>query len=585
MSDETKRPKAQKLPSGNYRIQVRDPLDPSKKISIVEPTESLCIARAERYRNMRGDLRHGGLQIGDALQKREQLRNGRAMTAREVWQEYVATFPEARVRAIAGQWDRHFAHHFDRAACFELTAAKMGAWEKWMGTRKVERMSGKQKPLGAQTIKTVFALLRSAYNRQVKQKRMAEVPWGEWRPSGHFGAPAQEREALRSADEVAALLHVAAAHDERLRAWGTFSDLWARLVVLIFCGLRQGELGGLGWDDLRTVGGLVTLWVRHQVRAGWKKDHPEWERPLDVPKRGSKGMMRVHAVCVAALETHRIYLLSKDSYRPNGPIFPKPGTSEWRTDETVVKPERIRELVRETGLPIDVDRFVTHSTRHTFATLEALGSGDLASTAARTRHADPKQLMQYMHRAGRGLPAPAIPHIETRAPSAATVEDMPAPVDLLALTSERATELEDDKRDAAALATLLRPLGPSFDGAAADEVSPMEAADAGASDLERWWRRWVEGGRKTVRPKEVTEQAQAAYTRAWVAATRAGRGAAAAKACGMRAKNAYLGAWGRMARRLGEAPERTGGPKGLRRAEPRDDATGAEVIPLFGPAR
>lgn len=574
--------KVQKLPSGSYRIQVRDPLNPSKKISIVEATESKCIERAQQYRDMRGDLKHGVSSVSEALVRREALKVGRTLTAKEIWEDYVGTFPPERRAAIQGTWARHFGP-FETLNAFELTAERMGKWEQWAGSRKIERMGGQKTQIGAATVKTAFALLRAAYMRKVKEKAIAAVPWEMWRPTGRFGAATREREALRSVDEVAALLHVAAQHDERLRLWGKYSDIWARVAVLIFCGLRQGELGGLGWDDLRAVHGpeghMVTLSVRHQVRAKWKHHHPDWTRPRDVPKRGSRGIMRVHESCVRVFDEHRAYLISLGCYRPDGPIFPVPGTSNWREDETIVKPERMRELVRATGLAIDVDRFMTHSTRHTFATLEALGSGDLAATAARTRHADPKQLMTYMHRAGRGLPPPAIPHIPMAAPSAAQVvevEALPAPVDLLDLTSERCRELEDAKRDASALHTLMGPmLGASGD------VSPMEAAAAAASDFERAYQRWVEAGRRTKRPPEVTEGAEAAYSRAYVAALRASQAKSAAQQAGIRAKRAYLGAWGRMARRFGEPPP--GDRPGVRRVEAAP--VEAEVIPLFGPTR
>lgn len=551
--------KIRKLPSGSYHAQVRDPLNPARRISITEKTEREVIARVEHYRRLRADLTHGVVTRGQLVAQRA-ARSG--LPVKEVWDAYVRRFDEARQRAMKGLWAAHWAA-WGSLMLEELTEQKWEEWERWEGTRPFVRGGKRLRGLGVKTIKTLFAQMRAATYMRVKAKEIAALPWGDWQPTGHYGRHREEREALRSIEEVTALLRAARDHDERVRMRGRYSDLYARVAVIVFAGLRQGEAGGLGWDDIEELssseGRIVTLRVRHQVRAHWREDHPEWDRPRYPPKKGSVGTLRLHQVAACALDDQRGYLRALGWYRPTGPVFPGAG-GEWRVDETVIKPERMRDLAAVAGVSVDLARFTTHGLRHTFATLEVLASQDLVATAKRTRHKQVSTLLQYMHAGGRGLPKSPLGPIAIEPPAAPHL--LPAPAPVLLVTAEHGGEEQEQWDDAAALRQILDP-----------ERTGKVIEPGDISELEAAHRRWVEGGRRTVRPPEVTEGAERARSRVYVATLRAeqAKGASkdaaqkAAQAKGHRAKCSYLGAWGKIARRLGEpaAP--------LVKVEPRED--------------
>lgn len=563
-------------------MQVRDPLNPNKTISVTEPTEALCLARVEHYRRMRGDLRHGAARPEDIAEK---LRVQDALSVKEVWEDYLNSFPEHRKRAMEGTWKRHFAC-WEGLTIYELSATKMTEWERWEGTRTFVRGGKRLRGMGVRTVKTLFAQLRAAVRRRIKAREMRETPWGDWHPSGDWGRVREEREALRSIDEVAALLHVARQADEQARERGRFSDLYARICVLVFTGLRQGELGALGWDDLEEVGRddaarVVVMGVRHQVKAKWKEDHPNWKRPSYPPKAGSAGTLRLHGDVVRALDEQRGYLRARGMYRVDGPIFPDSKTGTWRLDETVLKPERLRELAARAGIAADLERLVPHGLRHTMASLEAMASQDLKATAQRTRHKDLTVLLQYMHQGGRGLAASPLPSAGVGPPAVAELLPAPPPVHLI--TGERGAELAEEENDALALRQVLDP-----------ERRGGVPVMGDVSGLEQAYHRWVHAGRPGVRPAEVTEGAERARSRAYISALRRARdagesdtrAASLAQAAGMRGKHSYLGAWGKIARRLGEPIPIRNVVRGQRREkgpEPpfqADEETVAMILPF-----
>lgn len=550
----------QRLPSGSWRVQVRDPRDPRRRKSFTAPTMGEVMAAAETWRRLRRELAAGLITREDMHAKIRLSERGGALTVEEVWTSYVASFAPVRQRALKSHWNTHFKIKFGGLLAQELTAIVWGEWERWEGGRKTRKGTDTSKS----TVSTLFALMRAAYGRRVDAGELQKLPWGKWKPTGQFGRPAQEREALRSVEEVLLVLGAARAHDDKLRAWGHYSDLQARMGAMLLHGLRQGEAGGAGWDDYRALNGVRVLGVNRQVRDGWATDNAGWERPLDEPKARSSGNVVCHPVLVRLLDDLQIYQRSRGLYRPTGPIFPA-RHGGWRKSRTTVEPALFRDMLRAAGLDVlgvDVDRFVTHSARHTFGTLEALHSSDIKATGERIRHSDAAVTTMYMHRAGRDLPGSAIPDFAVTLPN--NVQVLPAGD-------------EHDEHDALELARVLRDAGPTTP---ADELEAADAetrADAGA--FEAVYRRWVEGGRSGPRPAEVTAEAERARSRAWKRVTAAGGTKEAAQRAGRTARRAYLGAWGKFkARKEGSSAQAKPPVKGQLRARPAGEV--AEVIPL-----
>jgi integrase len=446
--------KVQEPRPGKFRVQLRDPLNPEKRISIWGDSKTDVIARAVAAKRKRCDIRAG---VGDPREHQAHLRllSEGPYTIERAWHDYIARKPPDQRRNVAGYWKNHYARFFASLTLIQATADVLARWEQWIAEH-----------LKASTIAVVYSMLSSAVKLSIPH-RIASLPWEPWRPTG-IGLPAsEEREALRSMDEVRAVLLAARARDVRARRDGHIGDWEARLTLATFTGMRQGEIGGLAWED---VPGLDSedpaehlMWIRHQVKRHWDRDHPEWKRPLDPPKghtRTNKKKprkivpQRLHADAVRVLRGQRERLRQMGWYRPDGPVFPGEDGA-WRVDSEAIKVEVFREIVEESGIRCDLANMVPHSLRHTFTTLEAAAlhaaGQNLRSLQERTRHADASMLQVYMHTSGRGLVPPLVPALDLppEVPEHVATFDASepaAPPELTGLTSERATAIERERQ-------------------------------------------------------------------------------------------------------------------------------------------
>lgn len=532
--------KPQREPNGTFLSQIRDPLDPKRRLSIRGDTEEECIKNVFLVRQRRREIQLG---IGNTAEHYQQLRaiaDG-PLTLEKVWADYVRKKdPQARAQH-QNTWRNWFAPTFGTRLVGDIGAELMGKWER--------DVAAWPDPPACTTIATQFAMLRAAVRPYVPS-RLPDLPWGKWRPVG-LGKPAgAPRSHLRSIDEMRAVLLAARKHDDRLRAqWIThgFADLERRLLVAFLCGLRNGELGGLGWDDIRfdedEQGAIMS--VSHQVSANWRKLNPGWSRPLTPPKgrRGTKARnvkpQRVHPDAVLALLAQRDELTKLGWWRADGPVFPNPRNGAWRDDETCIKPALVRQIVTESGVAVDVKNFTTHSTRHTFASLETaaivMQGGSLRDVAERTRHRDMGALMVYVHKVGHGLVAPGVGRLS-----------MPAELPRL----EAVREGEFDVLEAPAVELVTRELGAAYqrDVDARELVEKEVRYSKGGG---RGWREaaeaWISAGKKGRRPPEVSADFQRKYTAAYVKSLRATNGdKAAAQKAGFQSKRASEARWARL---------------------------------------
>ncbi len=152
-----------------------------------------------------------------------------------------------------------------------------------------------------------------------------------------------------SPDQVRVFLE--AAHGDRFEAL---------YVVAVHCGLREGELLGLKWEDVDFEAG--TLQVRRtlsEARAGHR---------FEPPKNGKGRSVRLTTRAVEALRTHLEHQLeeigsSGDLYRDQGLVFPSRVGTAMSAKNLVTR--SFKPLLTQSRLP-DI-RF--HDLRHTFATL------------------------------------------------------------------------------------------------------------------------------------------------------------------------------------------------------------------------
>lgn len=386
----TKQKGYQRLPNGQLLSQPRDPLT-GRRIRITAGTIGELEHKTRKVAQVREGLRWGEL---DPKQAARVLRpaQGKRCTVAECWERYFPGVP-VRSKGIArSNWERRIAPYFAKLQVWELSKPTMAAW--------VAKMEAEH--FAPKTIRGAYDWLAGAVSIAVDDGVIDGWPWGNWRPKRALAI--HTRANCDSVEELAELL--AAARELDARDWhaGRFADRTAIIATLALCGLRQGEACGLAWDHVDLVN--ATMFVQYQAARGWPGRWPEG-RPRD-PTKTKPRTIRLHPDAMSALDMQRRQLEAWGWYRDLGPVFPSHGGT-FRRSARVITPDALRALVTKAGLP-NVENWVTHSLRHTFASLETAHS-DPRTAQSRTGHASIAQLEVYLHARGRGLAAPAIPRL------------------------------------------------------------------------------------------------------------------------------------------------------------------------------
>lgn len=517
------------------RIQLRDPINPGRRISLTGP-QHLVDARAEHVRSVRFRLQHNAIPVVQA--RREIAAHvGGSPLVKDIYMAHVRAYPgESSAEHARSLWAHHLEEPFGKSRIAELEEEQMRAWE--------ERESGRgYAPL---TIFGVWAILRAAIHRAMRSPSLGVdcLPWGAYKPKPPTDTDGLGgRGACVTLDELEALIRAAVAKDQGYavhRRGGHHPDYAAKVIVFTLCGLRQGEAAGLAWDALELGGQPPLLHVRCQAHVAWQRRHPDWARPKALPKGRKQRVIVLHDAARATLEAHRASLIARGLYRFDGPVFPRrDGT--WRADACVLRPHVIREIAKAAGLP-DWETWVTHSTRHTFSFLEVRGSGgDLEASRRRTGHADPRHLVKYIDHA-RGLPAPAI-----RSLPADIIPEAP-PMKLL--TEGALTKAASPLSSAlTALASSAIP-GPT----SKVHVSRHQPKVGASLDLAALAEAWLGEKHTSERPEEISAWGRRLYNRAYMAALRAPGGTTDdAKRRGIGSQKAFFARWGRELKRVDAA--------------------------------
>lgn len=327
-------------------------------------------------------------------------RRGPEPTVRSVYDAWANTLSrEAGCGLSKAQsvWRSHF-ERFGDLRVSELVAARLIEWERWA---RVDA------DYASKSIKDAFEHMARAMRRALELGHIERLPWGSWKPPR--AVTRKPREAARSLDEALTIVRLAFERDAVARKHGEFADLGRRVLVMLLCGLRQGEAVALGWDCVALDASPPTLTVRYNALEQWQRHHPTWTRPMSPPKGRKSRTIVLHEAAVAALRAQRDALDACGGYSATGPVFPMRHGHGWRTHNACIKPEAFKELVIKAGLP-NPDGWCVHSLRHSFATLEHGHGADLRTVQARTGHASLEVLEGYIHRAsGRNLPRSSIP--------------------------------------------------------------------------------------------------------------------------------------------------------------------------------
>ena len=306
---------------------------------------------------------------GEALEKRDQFLDRRrdGFTLPRGRQPYVSEWVfhwchvTAKAQVDANTWHRSYrqkcedyiAPYFSKVLLSELSAEDIEDWHAAMLARPKTRGEGTLSPA---TVVTAHRIFSSCLNEAVRRKRMP------FNPCSIVTPPKADREPPEppSAEEVDVVL--AACAD-----WPN----GARWVLAITTGLRQGEVLGLRWRDVRLVEPASVTVRKSQARIDG-----EWVSK-DPKSRKSRRSVPLPGVAVRALKAHRERSQVADI---GGLVFTRQPDADGHAGRRTMAGEPVhsradwqdwQDLLASVGLP----HYRVHDLRHGYAT-ELLEQGE-----------------------------------------------------------------------------------------------------------------------------------------------------------------------------------------------------------------
>jgi integrase len=345
------------------------------------------VARARRIGH---ELRAGVVSLEQANTQCEELTRGKTRVHRlivlgDAWRDYVATQIHPDTRGKLGSVWKHYLAPLEHVPVASFTDGKLEELvAKWMGAG----LSPKY------VTHTIWAFLSAAIRHAKRARKIERLPWDEFRPPR---AIVRRRPAAATkVEHVARCIAVARADDALEEARGNLGDMHRRIGVLCLSGMRNGEGAGLGWDHVDFETELLTIAV--QAIDQWQKHFPEKTRP-DFHTKNAKAsgplVQRMHPDVKRLLLAQRDALRARGWYRDDGPVFPTRGGA-WRKNANCIYPEDMKAIAIRAGIP-NAARWVTHSLRHSNATLELRSGGIPRDVQKRIGHSTLRQLEAYVH--------------------------------------------------------------------------------------------------------------------------------------------------------------------------------------------
>ena len=247
--------------------------------------------------------------------------------------------PNTWYRSYRQKCEDYIAPYFEKVPLAELSAEDIEDWHAAL----LERPSRRGGTISASTVTTAHRIFGSCLKEAVRRKRMPVNPCSIVAPP-RAGRAAPEPP---SADEVDLVLAACA-------GWPN----GARWVLAITTGLRQGEVLGLRWRDVRLRAPASVTVVQSQARiAGqWVAKAPKSEK--------SRRSVPLPAIAVTAMQAHRdrgaLSIGGLVFARPNGqPVHSREDWQDWQ------------DLLGS----LDLTHYRVHDLRHGYAT-EMLEAGE-----------------------------------------------------------------------------------------------------------------------------------------------------------------------------------------------------------------
>jgi integrase len=184
-------------------------------------------------------------------------------------------------------------------------------------------------------------------------------------------------------EDATALLAAAEGDDDQ--PW------YALLVVMLYCGLRPGEVTGLPWGAVNLDKGTLTVRQSRKREGGKDKIGPV--------KTKSDRVLALHPVLVEALKDHRRrqeqIKTEESKWVEMGLVFPN-------TLGLPIDPINLRRAITRLSEVAGIQRAVPYEMRHTAATLLVDAGNQLPDVADFLGHVDTTMLVEtYRHRSKR----------------------------------------------------------------------------------------------------------------------------------------------------------------------------------------
>lgn len=285
-------------------------------------------------------------------------------TARLTVSEYLTEWLDAKAN-LRPSTRKSYKQHLDLYIGPRIGAHRLSALRGAHIERMMRELREGDASLGVATSRRVFATLRGALNKAVRQGVLATNPCAnvelesevEHRRPALVWQPAQARRFLA---------HVA---EDRLSAM---------YQVVITCGLRRGEVIAVRWEDIDLEAGLMLI-HRSTVQIGGRiyEGAPKTKR--------SKRIVPLDSDTVAALRAHRRrqakeqLVAGADWANGEGRVF-------TRSDGAALIPEAVSRNFRTLSAAADVPVIRFHDLRHTSASLALAGGVPMRVVSDRLGH-------------------------------------------------------------------------------------------------------------------------------------------------------------------------------------------------------
>lgn len=178
-------------------------------------------------------------------------------------------------------------------------------------------------------------------------------------------------------------------------------------MIMMYAGLRRGELIPLLWSDIDLEAGTISVNKSVEMIDGHPSIKPGGKtesavRTVFIPKKLINYLSKVKRDSLLVVHMENGAMFTANAWRSMWSTYIKDLNLKYADFGKIVingKPmERPKSKCKRGGVPILIPQFTAHWLRHTFITMMYLSGVDVLTAAAQAGHSDPKITMEiYTH--------------------------------------------------------------------------------------------------------------------------------------------------------------------------------------------